>query len=798
MIFTKKNFFFFLFLIFISFQTNAQDSFFTELTWPREIKTDKGLVTYYQPQIDSYVANILEGRCALSYKPKGGEMAFGAFWFKAFLQTDKETRTATLDKIDILELQFPGVDDSTKMERAKESIQKQIEGMGITMSLDRLIASMDESKDVKELSDNIDNTPPQIFYREKPTILISVDGDPLWKELKDQGLEYVQNSPFFIVKDSKTGSYFINGDGNWYSKTSSGANWAVTNNVPNNIENFAAQNRPKEDTAKTEKEKKGKPESIVVPDVLVVYKPSELIVTGGEPDYKSIEGTSLLYVENSEDDILMDINSQMHYVLIAGRWYKSKTLADGSWTFQEPGDLPADFAKISEDSPMGDVLTSVPGTDASRDALLEQAIPQTAEVVRSEAKLEVQFDGDPQFQHISNTDVSYSINSDKSVLKIKQKYYCVDNGIWFVSNYPTGPWEVSDQRPPEVDQIPPTEPVYNTKYVYVYSSTPEVVYVGYLPGYTNSYIYNGVVVYGTGYYYPYWYGSVYYPRPVTYGYNVNYNPYIGWGFGMGYSYGWIGWGYHPYYRPYWGPCGYHAGYRNGYYNGYHHGYNNGYHNAYNRGAVDGYRTGSRNAYKNQSTGVRQTSSRDQMARANDISRPSKRPNNMYSDKKGNVYQRTDRGNWDKMQNKSGDKKISDRKNTHTRETPTRETPRRETPTRVTPTRETPTRETPTRDTPIPETPTHERPTRDTPPRDIPQRRIPTTRDAPVRQIPNTTPPSRQRPAPQLAPNPNLNKSYESRERGQQNYQRSNRQAAPAQRNVPQSRPSVPAGGGRRR
>ncbi len=751
MIYSKKYLFVF-FWIFIAFQSNAQDSFLTELSWPREIKTDKGLVTYYQPQIDSYSANIIEGRCALSFKPKGGELSFGAFQFRAFLQTDKETRTATLDQIAILQLQFPGVDDSTKMESAKESIRKQIEGMGIVMSLDRLIASIDENEDIKALGDNINNTPPQIFYREKATILISVDGDPLWKELKDQGLEYVQNSPFFIAKDSKTGAYFINGDGNWYSKKSSAANWAVTKDVPNNIENFAAQNRPKDATEKTIPENIEKSESVVVPEVLVVYKPSELIVTGGTPDYKTIEGTSLLYVENSEDDILMDINSQMHYVLIAGRWYKSKTLADGSWTFQEPGDLPADFAKISEDSPMGDVLTSVPGTDAARDALLEQAIPQTAEVVRSEAKLEVNFDGDPQFKHISNTDVAYSLNSDKSVLKINKKYYCVDNGIWFVSNYPEGSWEVSDQRPPEVDQIPPTEPVYNTKYVYVYSSTPEVVYVGYLPGYTNSYIYDGVIVYGTGYYYPYWYGSIYYPRPVTYGYGVHYNPYIGWGFSMSYSYGWIGWGYIPYYRHYWGPCGYHAGYRNGYYNGYDHGYNHGY----NSGIVDGYRVGSRNAYKYQSTGVRQTNSRDQMARAKDVSRASKRPNNMYSDKKGNVYQRNDKGDWDKMLNQSREKQAPVKENTKTRQSP-----RPDAPTRQTPTRERPTRKTPTRENPA-------------------------------------TAPSRPKPAKQPAPNPNLNKSYESRERGQQNYQRSHQQAAPTQRSLPQPRSKEPAGGGKRR
>ena len=76
------------------------------------------------------------------------------------------------------------------------------------------------------------------------------------------------------------------------------------------------------------------------PDLIVVTKPSELISTDGKPDYATIEGTSLLYASNSEDDIVMDINTQQHYVLIAGRWNHSKTLDDGDWKFVEPEDLP--------------------------------------------------------------------------------------------------------------------------------------------------------------------------------------------------------------------------------------------------------------------------------------------------------------------------------------------------------------------------------------------------------------------------------------------------------------------------
>jgi len=53
--------------------------------------------------------------------------------------------------------------------------------------------------------------------------------------------------------------------------------------------------------------------------------------------------------------------------------------------------------------------------------------------------------------------------------------------------------------PDDVQDIPPDNPHYNVKYVYIYDSTPDVSYVGYTPAYMGSYVYGPCVVYGTGY-----------------------------------------------------------------------------------------------------------------------------------------------------------------------------------------------------------------------------------------------------------------------------------------------------------
>jgi hypothetical protein len=109
--------------------------------------------------------------------------------------------------------------------------------------------------------------------------------------------------------------------------------------------------------------------------------------------------------------------------------------------------------------------------------------------------------------------------------------------------------------------------MYNTTYVTVYDSTPDVVYVGYTPGYMWSYPYYGVPIYGTGWYYPpYYVGGWYYPRPPTWGLHVGYNPWTGWSVGVSWGSPFFrvgvvwGGGYHHHPRP---CCGryYGGGYR---------------------------------------------------------------------------------------------------------------------------------------------------------------------------------------------------------------------------------------------
>jgi hypothetical protein len=334
--------------------------------------------------------------------------------------------------------------------------------------------------------------------------------------------------------------------------------------------------------------------------------------------------------------------------------------------------MPAAFARIPEGSPAAEVRPFVAGTEEARDALADTQIPQTTAVKRDQ-KLEVTYDGEPKFKAIEGTGMAYAVNTQFSVIQDSGRFWACHQAVWYVAPTPRGPWTVSDRRPPSIDQVPPSAPVYNTRYVYVYQTTPEVVYVGYLPGYVGMYPYYGSVVYGTGYYYPPYVGPIYYyPRPCTFGVHMTYNPWTG--FGVGVSYGTpffaVGvhfGGYGGYHHGYYGPGGYRPPPRPPY--GYRPpppgyrpppggpGYRPppggpGYRPPPGGGAPGARpppppRTSASNNLYGRPENASRNAQRSPATSTRKAPAPAKAPNNVYGDRNGNVYRQNQGGGWDK-------------------------------------------------------------------------------------------------------------------------------------------------------
>jgi hypothetical protein len=159
--------------------------------------------------------------------------------------------------------------------------------------------------------------------------------------------------------------------------------------------------------------------------------------------------------------------------------------------------LPPDFAKIPEGHPRGAVLASVAGTPQAREALIDNNIPQTAEVSRTATTYRATYEGAPRFESIEGTPLHDAVNSPVPVIQVDPKtYYALEDGVSFTGASPNGPWSVATTVPAVIYTIAPSSPLHYVTYVRVYSATPQAVTVGYTPGYYGTVVApNNVVVY---------------------------------------------------------------------------------------------------------------------------------------------------------------------------------------------------------------------------------------------------------------------------------------------------------------
>ena len=638
-----------LFLILFSF--NLLPVYAAE--WPQELKGDKGTIVIYQPQPEKLTGNYLTGRAAMQLELESNkEPIFGVFWFSSTIETDRSTNSVIIKKIKVTKVAWPDSKEESE-QKFTRFVEKKLENSSFTASLSKLTATLASAEDVQQSLNDIKNDAPVILFEDNLAVLLSFDGDPIFKEIENSPYQRALNTQFAVIKVKTKSLYYLTSGSLWYQANNELGPWKVDSNPPTDLVDMIAKDDKEASNNKPTK----------TPTVVTVTTPTELVVSDGKPEWGSLTGGKLLYVVNTETPWLREIASGDMYLLLSGRWFKSKS-EKGTWEFVRGDKLPKSFKDIPPDSPIGGLRSSVAGTDEANQAILDAQIPQTAAIKRNEATLTVKYDGEPKFVQIKDTDVAYAVNTNAQVLKISDKFYAVDNGVWFVADTAKGKWIVADSIPTSaIAQIPPSSPVYNTTYVKVYDSTPEVVYVGYTPGYMWSYPYYGVPIYGTGWYYPPYYGAWYYPRPPTWGMHVGYNPWTGWRVGVSWGgpffrvgVSWGG-GYHNHYRP---CCGYYGGHR-------------GSHNTNiningdinignstnigNRTSIKnniGNKSGNKlnnNLYKNSANKNRNakkvTSNRNvQKARS-----APKRANNVFADKQGNVI-RNQQGQWQNRSNKS--------------------------------------------------------------------------------------------------------------------------------------------------
>jgi hypothetical protein len=493
-------------------------------SWPHTIQREGSTVTVYQPQaIEWPDRKRLKARAALSITgPKHPKPLMGTIELTLATTVDEAAGIVHLSDPKLISSHFPALDtqEATALEtKIREALaQMQIHDVPLTTVLLSL-------KQLPVASVPVSNSPPVIFYADRPASLVVFDGEPVLVPAGKSTLTYAVNTNWGVFVDH--GTWFLLNNGVWLSAAQVGGPYQPVTKLP---ESFAGLKKETEfSSVARDIPARALPAKYIAPQIFVSQKPAEIIVTAGPPSLRAVTGTGLQRVVNTPNVLFFYAAENRYYALLSGRWFAAKAFA-GPWEFATER-LPADFSLISPTGPDAAVVASVPGTIAAQEAILKAQIPQTATLQRDAARITVIYTGPPRFVPLTGTTLLYAVNTNTYVLQVQKTYYACEGGAWFFAPVPTGPWILADTVPAVIYTIPASSPLYPVTYVHVYAATPAVITFGFTAGYTLGYVSSGVLVYGTGYYYPPVIipgpVPIFYPYPYTYAGSVWYNPSTG-------------------------------------------------------------------------------------------------------------------------------------------------------------------------------------------------------------------------------------------------------------------------------
>jgi len=555
--------------------TDAPAPATVEDRFPRSFTLDMGTATVYPPNFNSWDGHVLTGTCAMGITKTGASaQQFGTLAFTASTEVNRMNRIVTITDIHLTGVSLP--DDPASQQSVQQQIQAQGQGKPLRIALDRLEAAVPSMRSGPSVpSAPLLNNAPALSVVNTPTVLVPIQGQPVLVPLPGTTLQRVQNTSMLLVKDMTSVWWLKIADG-WMTASSLDGPWTV-GALSGDLATAQAwaQSQPQINLlapsatdAAMQQSNQSQTVSLatLAPAIVVSTAAAEIVVTQGDAAWSPIAQSGLSYVTNTSGNIFRLDASGACYVLVSGRWFTSQGLA-GPWSHVPGNALPSAFMMIPADSPKENVLASIPGTPQAQEATIANRVPQMARVPLTETLPQPKLIGAlPSWKRIPHTLGSGSVevlsNCATPIFRTAPNtLWAVDKGVWFTARELKGPWTVAKWVAPILYTIPPSSPYYYVTFVRIYSTTGDDVLVGYTPGYFGAYEQDGVVVFGTGYWYDPYCVDGWVPVPMTYGSGANmmYNPWAGWafGFGTGMAVGWaVGestWCCGAY--PCWGPYG---------------------------------------------------------------------------------------------------------------------------------------------------------------------------------------------------------------------------------------------------
>src|SRR5438094_6082647 len=176
--------------------------------WPREKFSNGTRLIIYQPQVDDWKNfQDLTWRMAISLTPKSGKEVVGVVEMNGHTGVDNVAKVVVITNPEITGTYFPSLDQATK--EKTEQLFKSFVPPTVSISLHRLIASVPVQQAPPGVQ--LNNDPPKIFVGYRPSILLSVDGEPVLSEVPNTNLKFVLNTQWPLFFDGNSTYYLAVG-----------------------------------------------------------------------------------------------------------------------------------------------------------------------------------------------------------------------------------------------------------------------------------------------------------------------------------------------------------------------------------------------------------------------------------------------------------------------------------------------------------------------------------------------------------------------------------------------------------
>src|SRR5438046_6961340 len=174
-------------------------------SWPREKYSNGTRLIIYQPQVDDWKDfQQLTWRMAVSLTPKSGKEVLGVVEMKGHTDIDNVAKVAIITNPQVTDAYFPSLDQVTK--EKMEQLFKSFVPSTVSISLHSLIASTPKKEAPAGVQ--LNNDPPKIFVGYRPSILLSVNGEPVLSEVPNTNLKFVVNTQWPLFFDTGASTYY--------------------------------------------------------------------------------------------------------------------------------------------------------------------------------------------------------------------------------------------------------------------------------------------------------------------------------------------------------------------------------------------------------------------------------------------------------------------------------------------------------------------------------------------------------------------------------------------------------------